>query len=135
MVITPHAQPEWGKVIGVGVHTIICMYIHMYIGILVDKKKLDSYFSDRLTFSNIRCRASHQIYRVALPLLSVLWRARLSCGKERVWSNSILHFVLGTPRNPWHVNWLSTVSDILWGEKVGVRETTQWQPKLSTWPA
>ena len=29
----------------------------------VDKKKFESYFSDRLTFSNIRGRTSRQIYR------------------------------------------------------------------------
>ena len=34
----------------------------------VDKKKLESYFSDRLTFSNIRGRTSRRIYRLALPL-------------------------------------------------------------------
>ena len=44
--------------IGVGVHI-------MYM----DKKKL-LYFSDRLTFSNIRGRTSRRIYRLDLPLLS-----------------------------------------------------------------
>ena len=34
------------------------------------QKKFESYFSDRLTFSNIHCRASRRIYRLALPLLS-----------------------------------------------------------------
>ena len=34
----------------------------------VDKKKIESYFSDRLTFSNICCRTSRRIYRLALPL-------------------------------------------------------------------
>ena len=58
--ITPHAQREWGKVIGVGVHTYI------YIGMFVDKKIFESYFSNRLTFSNICGRTS----RLALPLLS-----------------------------------------------------------------
>ena len=32
------------------------------------KKIFESYFSDRLTFSNIRSRTSRQIYRLALPL-------------------------------------------------------------------
>ena len=36
----------------------------------VDKKIFQLYFSDRLTFSNIRGRTSCQIYRLALPLLS-----------------------------------------------------------------
>ena len=33
-------------------------------------KKIESYFSDRLTFSNIRSRTSRRIYRLALPLVS-----------------------------------------------------------------
>ena len=32
--------------------------------------KIESYFSDRLTFSNIHGRTSCRIYRLALPLLS-----------------------------------------------------------------
>ena len=34
----------------------------------VDKKKFESYFSDRLTFLNIHGRTSRRIYRLALPL-------------------------------------------------------------------
>ena len=52
--------------IDVGVHIYIYNYVHMF----VDKKKLESYFSDRLTFSNIHGRTSHRIYRLALALLS-----------------------------------------------------------------
>ena len=48
--------------IGVGVHIL---YIYV-----CRPKKFESYFSDRLTFSNIRGRNSHQIYRLARPLLS-----------------------------------------------------------------
>ena len=55
----PHTQHEWGKVIGVGVHIYV-----------VQKIFFESYFSDRLTFTNIRGRTSRQIYRLALPLLS-----------------------------------------------------------------
>ena len=48
----------------------------------VDKKN-DSYFSDRLTFSNIRGRTSRLIYRLALTLhapeiLSLLSKSRIS---------------------------------------------------------
>ena len=32
-----------------------------------DEKILESYFRDRLTFSNIRSRTSRRIYRLALP--------------------------------------------------------------------
>ena len=47
------------------------------------KKIIESYFSDRLTFSNIRSRTSRQIYRLALPLrapetLSSLSKSRIS---------------------------------------------------------
>ena len=44
-VVTPHAQRERGKVIGLGV----LVYIYMFV-----VKKFESYFSDRLTFSNSR---------------------------------------------------------------------------------
>ena len=51
---------EQGKVISVGVHIVhVC-----------GPKKFESYFSDRLTFSNIRGRTSRRIYRLALPLPS-----------------------------------------------------------------
>ena len=36
----------------------------------VDQNKIELYFSDRLTFSNIRGRTSRRIYRLALQLLS-----------------------------------------------------------------
>ena len=36
----------------------------------VDQKKIESYFSDRLTFSNMRGRTSRRIYRQAQPMLS-----------------------------------------------------------------
>ena len=51
--ITPHAQRERGKVIGLGVVVYVC-----------GQKKFESYFSDRLTFSNIRGRTSRRIYRL-----------------------------------------------------------------------
>ena len=57
---------EQGKVIGIGVH----IYIYVYICLYVCGQKIESYFIDRLTFSNIRGRTSHRIYRLALPLLS-----------------------------------------------------------------
>ena len=53
-------QHERGKVIGVGVCVYICLWT----------KKIESYFSNRLTFSNIRGKTSCKIYRQALLLLS-----------------------------------------------------------------
>ena len=49
----------------------------------VDEKIFESYFRDRLTFSNIRSRTSRRIYRLALPLrapetLSSLSKSRIS---------------------------------------------------------
>ena len=72
--ITPHAQRERSKVIGCGVHIYICLWT---------KKIFESYFRDRLTFSNIRSRTSPRIYRHALPLrapetLSSLSKSRIS---------------------------------------------------------
>ena len=72
--VTPHAQRERGKVIGFGVHIYICLGM---------KKIFESYFRDRLTFSNICSRTSHRIYRLALPLrapemLSSLSKSRIS---------------------------------------------------------
>ena len=57
--------------------------VHIYIYMFVDKKKFESYFSDRLNFSNIRSRTSRQIYRLALPLrapemLSSFSKSRIS---------------------------------------------------------
>ena len=53
---------EQGKVIGVGVH------IHIYVcGPIFF---FESYFSDRLTFSNLHVKTSRRIYRLAVPLLS-----------------------------------------------------------------
>ena len=45
-VVTPHAQHERGKVIGLGV--LVYIYICLW------SKKFESYFSGRLTFSNSR---------------------------------------------------------------------------------
>ena len=69
-------QRERGKVIGRGVH--IYIYICLWM-----KKIFESYFRDRLTFSNICSRTSRRIYRLALPLrapemLSSLSKSRIS---------------------------------------------------------
>ena len=54
----------------------------------VDKKIFESYFSDRLTFSNIHSRTSRQIYRLALPLLST--EALITLSKSRIFLLNIL---------------------------------------------
>ena len=74
-IITPHAQRERGKVIDRGVH------IYIYMSVL--EKKFESYFRDRLTFSNVDSRTSRRIYRLALLLrapetLSSLSKSRIS---------------------------------------------------------
>ena len=79
MLFTPHAQRERGKVIGRGVHIYIyIIYIYLWL-----KKIFESYFRDRLTFSNIDSRTSRRIYRLALLLrtpetLSSLSKSRIS---------------------------------------------------------
>ena len=74
-IITPHAQCERGKVIDRGIH------IYIYV-CLWTKKIFESYFRDRLTFSNIDSRTSGRIYRLALLLapemLSSLSKSRIS---------------------------------------------------------
>ena len=57
--------------IGLGV----LVYIYIYV---CGQKKFESYFSDRLTFSNIRGRTSRQIYRLVLALLSLETLSSLS---------------------------------------------------------
>ena len=78
LLVTPHAQRERGKVIDRGVH-----YPYIYIYMYVVKKKFESYFRDRFTFSNIDSRTSRRIYRLALLLrapetLSSLSKSRIS---------------------------------------------------------
>ena len=55
---TPTDQFDWSVshayVINIYIYTCICLWT---------KKIFESYFSDRLTFSNIRSRTSRQIYR------------------------------------------------------------------------
>ena len=70
-LVTLHAQRKRGKVIDRGVH------------IYWSKKIFESYFRDRLTFSNIDSRTSRRIYRLALLLrtpetLSSLSKSRIS---------------------------------------------------------
>ena len=58
--ITPHAHARaGGYVIGAGVYIYICLWTKFFWG---------SYFSNQLTFSNIRGWTSPRIYRQALPL-------------------------------------------------------------------
>ena len=61
-LFTPHMHVRAGGfVIGAGVHIYMCLYV-------CGQKKIESHFSDRLTFSNISSRTSRRIYRLALPL-------------------------------------------------------------------
>ena len=69
--------------IGVGVH------IYMFIGMFVDQKKIESFFSDRLTFSNIHGGTSHQIYRLALLLVSP--ETLSSSSKSRIFLYNVHH--------------------------------------------
>ena len=89
--------------------------VHIYM--FVDEKILESYFSDRLTFSNIRSWTSPRIYRLVLPLrapemLSSLSKSRISIFNAhltlfvgRMTSHNSFgkyrHLVLGMERRRW----------------------------------
>ena len=71
---TPTNQFDWSVSRAYVINIYICLWT---------KKKFESYFRDRFTFSNIRSRTSRQIYRLALPLcapemLSSLSKSRIS---------------------------------------------------------
>ena len=78
---TPHAQRERGKVIG-------CV-VHMF----VNEKIFESYFRDRLTFSNIRSRTSRRIYRLALPLRAPETISSLSKSRISIFNAHLILFV------------------------------------------
>ena len=78
------------------------------------KKKFESYFRDRLTFSNIRSRTSRRIYRLALPLSAPETLSSLSKSRISVFNAHLTLFVrrmtshnsIGKYRH--FVNWLGT---------------------------
>ena len=72
-----------GYVIGAGV------YIYMF----VDGEKIELYFSNQLTFSNIRSRTSHQIYRLALPLGAPETLSSLSTSRISIFNAHLTLFV------------------------------------------
>ena len=87
--ITPHAQLDRGKVIDHGVHIL---YIYIIL-CLWTKKIFESYFRDRLTFSNIRNRTSRRIYRLALPLRSPETLSSLSKSRISIFNAHLTLFV------------------------------------------
>ena len=66
--------------------------INRYI-CLWTKKKTESYFNNRLTFSNIRSRTSREIYRLALALLSLETLSSLSELKISLFNAHLARFV------------------------------------------
>ena len=75
-----------GKVIGCGVHNYICLWT---------KKIFESYFRDRLTFSNIRSRTSRRIYRLALPLRAPETLSSLSKSRIPYLIHTLLYLSVG----------------------------------------
>ena len=59
----------------------------------VDKKSYESYFSDRLSFSNIRSRTSRRIYRLALPLRAPEMLSSLSKSRIFLYNADLALFV------------------------------------------
>ena len=60
-----------------------CFFLYLCIYMSVVEKNFESYFRDRLTFSNVDSRTSRRIYRLALLLrapemLSSLSKSRIS---------------------------------------------------------
>ena len=80
-LVTPHAQREWGKVIGCGVH------------MFVNEKIFESYFRNRLIFSNIRSRTSRRIYRLGLPLRAPETLSSLSKSRFSIFNTHLTLFV------------------------------------------
>ena len=59
----------------------------------VDEKIFESYFSDQLTFSNIRSRTSRRIYRLALPLRTPVTLSSLSKSRISIFNAHLTPFV------------------------------------------
>ena len=59
----------------------------------VDKKKFESYFSDRLTFLNIYSRTSRQIYRLDLSLCAPETLSSLSKSRIFIFNAHLTLFV------------------------------------------
>ena len=75
------------------------------------KKKFESYFRDRLTFSNIRSRTSRRIYKIALPLRAPETLSSLSKSRISIFNAHLTLFVLRMTSNnsigkyPYLVTW------------------------------
>ena len=88
--------------------------VHIYVYMFVDQKKFESYFSDWLTFSNLRSRTSRRIYRLALPMLAPAKLSSLSKSRISIFNAHLTLFVrrmtshnsIGKYRHL--VNWLGT---------------------------
>ena len=59
----------------------------------VNEKKFESYFRERLTFSNICSRTSRRIYRLALPLGAPETLSSLSKSKISIFNAHLTLFV------------------------------------------
>ena len=69
-------------------------YIYIYI-CLWTKKKFESYFRDRPTFSNIRSRTSRRIYRLTLPLRAPETLSSLSKSRISILMRTLLYLSVG----------------------------------------
>ena len=67
--------------------------VHIYVYMFVVEKIFQSYFNDRLTFSNIRSRTSHRIYRLALPLCAPETLYSLSKSRISIFNAHLTLFV------------------------------------------
>ena len=69
------------------------MYINIYSICLWTKKIFELYFSDRLTFLNIRSRTSPRIYRLALLLCTLETLSSLSKSRISIFNEHLTLFV------------------------------------------
>ena len=103
--------PRTRSASGVKWSTVVSIYIYIC---LWSKKKFESYFRDRLTFSNVDSRTSRRIYRLALLLrapetLSSLSKSRISIFNAHLTllvRKMTSHNSIGKYRHL--VNWLGT---------------------------
>ena len=87
------------------------LFSHSLSHMFVDEKIFESYFSDQLTFLNIRSRASHRIYRLSLPLRAPETLSLLS--KSRIFIFNV-HLTLFVRRMTSHNSIVSSFSKLTW---------------------
>ena len=87
----------------------------------VEEKIFESYFRDRLTFSNSRSRTSRRIYRLALPLRAPETLSSLSKSRISIFNAHLTLFV----------HWMTSKIDFL--ELALERSIAVCRPEMQNW--